>query len=143
MTCSAIHVADQIRERGFRLTQQRMTILNVLYDAGGHLTPTEIFKHLRARLPSATEPTVYRNLDFLRDNGFIRATSSTNGRLEYEIVTHAHHHLTCKACGQEVEVDHAQLRPLFDQLEQATGFHLTDIHITFMGLCPHCKEKGE
>lgn len=143
MTCSPLHVASQIREKGFRLTPQRMAILNILYASGGHLAPTEIFEQLQPVLSGATEPTVYRNLDFLRENGLIRATHSGSGRLEYEIVTHAHHHVVCKACGQELEIGHAQLQPLFDQLEKATGFHLTDIHITFVGLCPHCKEKGE
>ncbi|GAB4492600.1 MAG: Fur family transcriptional regulator [Anaerolineales bacterium] len=143
MTCSPTHVANQIRERGFRLTQQRTNILTVLYEAGEHLTPTEIFKKLHAILPGTTEPTVYRNLDFLRNNGFIRATSTLNGRLEYEIVVHAHHHLTCKACGKEIEVDHAQVQPLYDQLEQITGYRLTENHLTFMGYCPQCKEKGE
>lgn len=143
MTCSATHVANQIRERGFRLTPQRMAILNVLYDSDGHLTPTEIFERLLSPLPGATEPTVYRNLDFLRDNGFIRATSTANGRLEYEIVIYAHHHLVCKACGQEIEIKHEQLQPLYDRLEQFTGYRLAENHFTFMGYCPHCKEKGE
>lgn len=143
MTCSATHVANQIRVRGFRLTPQRMAILNILYASGGHLAPTEIFERLQPVLSGAAEPTVYRNLDFLRDNGFIRATSTANGRLEYEIVTHAHHHLTCKTCGQEIEVKHEQLQPLYDQLEQSTGYRLTENHFTFMGYCPQCKPKGE
>lgn len=143
MTHSAAHVANQIRERGFRLTAQRMAILQILYNSAHHLAPTEIFERLQLMLTGATEPTVYRNLDFLRDNGFIRATSTANGRLEYEIVTHAHHHLVCKACGQNIEVRHEQLQPLYSQLEQSTGYRLTENHLTFMGYCPDCKEKGE
>lgn len=143
MTCSPIHVANQIREKGFRLTPQRMAILNVLYDSGRHLAPTDILERLDPILAGTTEPTVYRNLDFLREHGFIRATHSASGRLEYEIVIHAHHHLTCKACGQEIEVKHEQLQPLYDQLEQSTGYRLTENHLTFMGYCPNCKEKGE
>jgi Fe2+ or Zn2+ uptake regulation protein len=143
MTCTPTHVANQIRERGFRLTPQRMAILNVLYDSNGHLTPPEIFNQLIPILPGATEPTVYRNLDFLCENGFIRATHTGSGRMEYEIVIHAHHHLTCKNCGQETEIPHKQLQLLYDQLEQSTGYRLTENHLTFMGLCPHCKEKGE
>ncbi len=143
MTCSPTHVASQIREKGYRLTSQRMAILQALYDAGRHLAATEIYEHLQPVLSGATEPTVYRNLDFLRENGFIRATHSSSGRLEYEIVIHAHHHLVCKACGQEIEVKHEQLQPLYDQLEQSTGYRLTENHLTFMGYCPHCKEKGE
>ena len=124
------------------MTPQRMAILNILYASDGHLAPTEIFEQLQPVLSGVTEPTVYRNLDFLCKNGFIRFTHSGSGRLEYEIVTHAHHHLVCKACGQELEIAHEQLQPLFDQLEQVTGYQLTEIHITFTGLCPHCKEKG-
>jgi Fe2+ or Zn2+ uptake regulation protein len=143
MTCTPAHVANQIHERGFRLTAQRTAILNVLYDSSGHLSPSEIFNQLKNILSDATEPTVYRNLDFLCENGFIRATHAGSGRMEYEIVTHPHHHLTCKNCGQESEIPHEQLQPLYDQLEQSSGYRLTENHLTFMGLCPHCKEKGE
>ena len=143
MTCSENHVTRQIREQGFRLTPQRASILNVLYEAGGHLTAIEVYKKLRARLPNATEPTVYRNLDFLSDNGFIRATQVTGGRAEYEIVVPAHHHLICKTCGQQIQIDHAQVQPFYDRLEQSTGYRLTENHLTFLGYCPHCKSKGE
>jgi len=140
MTCSSVHVASQIRERGFRLTPQRTAILNVLYDSNGHLTPPEIFSQLKPILSGATEPTVYRNLDFLRKNGLIRATHTGSGRMEYEIVIHPHHHLACKACEQEIEIPHKQLQPLYEQLEQSTGYQLLENHLTFMGLCPQCKK---
>jgi len=143
MTCSPAHVAAQIREKGFRLTPQRMAILNILYASDGHLTPTEIFEQLQPLLSGATEPTVYRNLDFLRDNGWIRATHASHGRLEYEIVTHPHHHLACQACGAEVEISYEQLQPFLDHLEQSSGYRLTEKHLTFTGLCPHCNKKGE
>ncbi|MCX7754773.1 MAG: transcriptional repressor [Anaerolineales bacterium] len=143
MTCSAAHVAEQIRARGFRLTQPRMAILNVLYEAGGHLTPTEIFGHLHPKLPNVSEPTIYRNLDFLRLNGFVRATPTGNGRLEYEIVGRPHHHLRCQDCGTEIEIEHSLLQPLYERLEQSTGYRLNETHHTFLGYCPHCKPKGE
>jgi Fe2+ or Zn2+ uptake regulation protein len=139
MTCSPTHVAAQIREKGFRLTTQRMAILNILYASSGHLAPTEIYEQLQFILSSATEPTIYRTLDFLREHGFIRATHTVSGRMEYQIVTHDHHHVICKNCGQEQEIAHEQLQILYDQLEQVTGYRLTESHITFTGLCPHCK----
>lgn len=142
MTCTARHVAEQIRARGFRLTQPRMEILNVLYASGGHLTPTEIFRQLNALLPGISEPTVYRNLDFLRLNGFLRAASTSSGHLEYEIITHPHHHLRCQACGAEIELEHARLEPLLTQIEQSTGYRLSEPHHTFFGICPACQTKG-
>lgn len=143
MTCSAPHVAEQIRARGFRLTQQRIAILNVLYASSGHLTPTEIFRQLSALLPGVSEPTVYRTLDFLRFNGFLRATSTPSGRLEYEIISPPHHHLRCQACGAETALEHDRLKPLLAQIEQLTGYRLTEPHHTFLGICPTCQMKGE
>ncbi|PWH13241.1 MAG: hypothetical protein DDG60_10620 [Anaerolineae bacterium] len=143
MTCTPTHLASQIQEHGFRLTRQRLAILNILYDSGGHLTPTEVFQRLHVLLPGVTEPTVYRNLDFLRQHGFIHATSTPSGRLEYQIVTHSHHHLTCKICGATIEFEDEHLQPLFARLEEMTGYHLSEHHVTFMGFCPQCKSKGE
>jgi Fe2+ or Zn2+ uptake regulation protein len=39
MACTPAYIASQIRERGFRLTPQRMAILNALHESGGHLLP--------------------------------------------------------------------------------------------------------
>ncbi len=139
MVCSPAHIASQIRERGFRLTPQRMAILNALHESGDHLLPLEIFEKASASLPGITEPTIYRTLDFLVENGFVSVTHVRGRRLEYELTQHKHHHLVCSVCGLEEELSHEWLQPFRDQLEQITGFSLTEDQITFTGLCRHCK----
>ncbi len=139
MTCSPAHLAQQVREKGFRLTPQRMAIMNALHEAGEHLSATEIYARVHASTPGLTEPTIYRTLDFLVHNGLVSVTHPGSGKLEYELARHPHHHLVCSACGQKQEVSQAQLQAIYDQVEQVTGYRLTETHITFMGLCPHCK----
>lgn len=139
MTCSPAHLAQQIRDKGFRLTPQRMAIFNVLHESGGHLIRTEIYERVQAVAPILTEPTVYRTLDFLVESGLVRVTHVGNGRLEYELARHIHHHLLCSACGQEQEISHDQMKAIFEQIEFSTGYRLTESHITLTGLCPHCK----
>ena len=139
MTCSPAHLAQQVREKGFRLTPQRVAIMNALHDAGEHLSATEIYARVHASTPGLTEPTIYRTLDFLVQNGLVSATHAGGGRLEYELARQQHHHLFCTLCGQEQEIPQAQLQAIYDQLEQITGYRLTETHITFTGLCPHCK----
>ncbi len=140
MTCSPAHLAQQIREKGFRLTPQRVAILNALHESGGHLSATEIYARVHASAPGLTEPTVYRTLEFLAENELIRATHAGGGKLEYELARHPHHHLVCRVCGGEQEVSQSQLQAIYDQVEQITGYRLTESHLTFMGLCPQCKE---
>lgn len=141
MTCSAEY-APELRARGYRMTPQRMAILHVLHHSGKHLSPTDVYEQAREELPRITETTVYRTLEFLVENGLVRPAHKGNGHLVYEIARHEHHHLKCRNCGNEMEVEHTLLTKLYHQLESASGYRLTDSHVTFFGLCPNC-QKGK
>lgn len=138
MSC-ANHLADEIRKRGYRVTPQRLAVLHVLQSSGGHLSAGDVFEQVQGALAGVTEATIYRTLEFLSENGFVRATHAGRGRLEYEISGSDHHHLRCRVCGYEQALPHQQLIFLYAELERQTGFRLTDSHITFLGVCPHCK----
>ena len=90
-------------------------------------------------LPEVTETTVYRTLEVLTRTGMVASALGGDGHLVYELTGHAHHHVLCRACGRSVEFDHALLVGVYGQLEARTGFRLTDVHLTFFGLCPDCK----
>ena len=141
MSCSSTYT-PQLRARGYRMTTQRLAILHVLHHSGKHLSPVEVYERARAELPGLTETTVYRTLEFLAENGLVRPAFMGSGHLVYEIARHEHHHLKCRICGTETEVQHALLKNLYGQLESESGFRLTDSHVTFFGICPDC-QKGE
>ncbi len=137
MSCTD-HLTEALRIRGYRMTSQRLVILQVLHDAAGHLSPLEVRDRAAASLPGLTEPTIYRTLEFLTKHGLALAAHVGSGKLVYEIARHHHHHVICRACGREVEIDHAVLKTLYAEIETFTGFHLNTSHLTFFGLCPDC-----
>ena len=141
MSCSEDY-APQLRASGYRMTPQRHAILHVLCHSGRHLSPTDVYEQAREELPGITETTVYRTLEFLAEKGLARPAHMGNGHLVYEIARHEHNHLKCRNCGSEMEVEHAYLSKLYRQLESASGYRLTDSHVTFFGLCPDC-QKGD
>lgn len=130
--------ATNLRARGFRLTPQRLTILEVLSKSRCHLTPAEIFERASQTLPGLTEPTVYRTLSFLAENGLALVAHVGNGQLVYEHADHKHHHLICRGCQQLLDIDHTVLCELYQKIEQQTGFKIDSLHVTFFGLCPDC-----
>ena len=138
MTCG-LDYAPQLRSRGYRMTPQRMAILHVLHHAGTHLSATEVFKEAKRDFPRLTEPTVYRTLEFLARNGLARPSHSSSGHLTYQIAGSAHHHVVCRICGGEVEVEHAELENLYHKLESTSGYLRIDSHVTFFGICPNCQ----
>ena len=94
MSCTE-KITTQIRGRGFRLTAQRLVILQVLQHSGEHLTPVEVHEKAEESLPGLKESTVYRTLEFLEKNGFALAMHNANGKLVYQIADHNHHHVIC------------------------------------------------
>ena len=138
MSCTSEY-ASQLRARGFRMTPQRIAILHALRHAGTHLSPREVYKQAKQDLPGLTEPTVYRTLEFLAGNGLARASQTGNGHLMYEIAGNDHHHIVCRSCGDQIEVDHVLLEQLYQKLESASGYLRIDSHMTFFGVCPGCQ----
>ena len=137
MTCT-LHRTEELRQRGFRMTSQRQAILQILNNGGGHLSPSEIYAKVRASMPGLTEATVYRTLDFLAKNEMINPAQTASGHLVYEISGDDHHHLICRVCGREVQVEHAWVRSAYEQIEARTNFHISMSHLTFFGVCPEC-----
>lgn len=137
MSCSSDY-APQLRSRGYRMTPQRMAILHVLRHAGTHLTPSEVYKLARQEFPRITEPTVYRTLEFLAENGLVRPSHTGNGHFSYQIAGEDHHHVICRVCKSEIEVEHTLLETLYRTLEKVSGYRNIDSHLTFFGVCPDC-----
>jgi Fe2+ or Zn2+ uptake regulation protein len=140
MSCASDY-APQLRARGFRMTPQRMAILHVLRHEGTHLSPSAVYQKADKELPGITEPTVYRTLEFLADNGLVRPSYSSNGHLTYQIAGIEHHHIACRNCGDEIEVEHILLESLYRLLENTSGYRSIDSHVTFFGICPSCQKS--
>lgn len=140
MSCASEY-APQLRARGYRMTPQRMAILHVLRHEATHLSPAEVYKKARRELPGLTEPTVYRTLEFLADNALVRPSYSSSGHLAYEIAGNEHHHIVCRNCGGEIEVEHTPLESLYRLLETTSGYRSIDSHVTFFGVCPKCQKN--
>lgn len=138
MSCG-LKYAPQLRARGFRMTPQRMAILHILCHAGTHLSPSEIYRQAKRDYPGLTEPTVYRTLEFLSDVALVRPSYNPGGHLTYEIAGDEHHHVVCRECGGEVEVEHALLESLYRLLETTSGYRSIGSHVTFFGVCPQCQ----
>ena len=124
------------------MTPQRMAILHVLHHESTHLSPTEVFARAKKALPGLTEATVYRTLEFLAENGLARPARMGSGHLVYEIAKQDHHHLICRKCGVELQIEHAALEKLYTELESSSGFRFIDSHVTFFGLCPECQKSN-
>jgi Fe2+ or Zn2+ uptake regulation protein len=136
------HLVKQLRAQGHRLTPQRLAILKIIEEDGGHLTAIELYERASRRLPGLTEATVYRTLDFLTRKGLALVAHVGDGRLVYESAAHKHHHLICRECHHTVEIGTDLLETLYKRFYEQTGYVIDCCHMTFFGLCPECAKES-
>ena len=111
-----------LRSRGYRLTNQRRTIVREL-EGSRHLSAEEIYDRVKGGYPELGLSTVYRTLDLLHELEIVRKEDFGEGYSRYELVTERmHHHARCRECGKVIEFNEELMEYLALQVERETGF---------------------
>ena len=128
----------RLRERGQRVTSQRLLIHAALRDLGHHATADEVMSAVSPRLPTVSLPTIYATLELLEDLGLVRRVRAGSGPTLWDPRTEPHHHLTCRRCGriEDVDADFDAAGPL-DAARRA-GFEPERVELLVSGLCAQC-----
>lgn len=86
-----------------------------------------------------TKDTVYKNLNVLAEEGFIREVN-VKGVSRFEAKIEAHHHLICKFCGRIADFNSKELIDFALRLIQyQEDFKISTEETNFYGLCIECK----
>jgi Fur family transcriptional regulator, peroxide stress response regulator len=129
----------QCRDRGLRLTAQRMAVFQALVGDSTHPTAEFMFIRIRETLPSLSLSTVYRILESLESEGLIRRVSTSNGVTRFDANLDPHQHLICRVCGRMTDFAEASLSRLPLPDIQADGFFAEELDIRVVGTCRGCR----
>lgn len=128
-----------LREKGFRVTPQRIAVLEILRSSGEHMTALEIYQRATEAIPGINEATIYRTLEMFNKEGLIFVSHLEGSQIAYEIGI-KHHHILCRQCNQNVQISHEMTLDIYAKLEQLSGYQLDSSHLTFLGICPDCQK---
>jgi len=131
---------EMLRERGYRLTPQRMMVVEAIEGSDDHISAEEICAKARTKYPYINMSTVYRTLELLTEQGLVTETDLGGGRLLYHPAGKAHHHhLVCRKCGAVRDIDTSVLQHLRNELSVKYGFDADLAHIAIFGTCQNCE----
>jgi Fur family ferric uptake transcriptional regulator len=133
-----------LRQRGFKLTPQRRTILNTIVHSHEHLTPSAIHEKVCRESPSIGLVTIYRTLEILASLGLICEVHAGGSCRSYLLKrpTGHHHHLICTDCGAVIDFSNCDLSQLERRLARETSFTISSHLLEFLGQCRECREKS-
>jgi Fur family ferric uptake transcriptional regulator len=136
-------VIASLKEKGYRLTPQRLVILAAIEGSRDHISAEEIYTQVTAKYPRVNISTVYRTLDLLKKLGMVYEIDLGEGRIRYHAEASGHHHhLVCQQCGTVVDIDESALAPLRDILMREYNFRADLKHVAVFGLCEKCRKKA-
>ncbi len=129
-----------LRAAGYRVTPQRIQILDALCDEGGHTSLAAIYLRLQRIDPTIDKSTVYRALKLFVTLGLVVSADNGDGEVYYEIArVQPHHHLVCRQCGQQQEIDHDAIQLMAEAIYQQYGFQVNTDHLMLNGICAGCR----
>ncbi|HEX3032919.1 MAG TPA: Fur family transcriptional regulator [Bacillota bacterium] len=149
MSTSDIYgLKDRLKEFGYKFTDQRKAILDVLIAySGDHLSTEEVYTRVKEKHPEMGIATVYRTLMLLEKLELVCKLDLGDGFSRYELVKlnedHRHHHLVCSCCKSVTEVEEDLLEALEQQILQKNKFLVKDHRVMFYGLCENCRQKAD
>ena len=131
-----------LKEKGLKLTPQRILIADVIHDAKGHLTAEDIIKHVQTEMPGVNKSTIYRTLDILEEVGCVYKSTLGHDFIYHHSEEGHHHHLVCSQCGKTTDCDENLFAPVQKSLKEKYNFRADFKHVVMNGVCRECSNKS-
>jgi len=133
----------RLKERGHRLTPQRMAVLRILAVSEEHPSVEQIYERVKADFPMTSLATVYKTVTLLKEMGEVLELGFSDDCNRYDgNKPYPHPHLICIKCRNIVDPEVAALSELRQEVAQSTGYQIMSHRLDFFGICPQCQEKG-
>jgi len=135
-------IIKQLKEKGLKVTPQRMAIIEVLIEKrGSHPGAGLVYEEAKKKKKSLSLSATYATLNELSRQGIIKTLQFDQMENRYEGNLEEHINLICERCKKILDY---KVSIGVDQrkIAKKTGFSITDTRLEYYGYCRECcKEK--
>ena len=143
---NAMEMADQIcEEKQLKFTKLRRDVLRMIWERHAPQKAYDLLDKLQATNRSAKPATVYRTLDFLKENGFIHKVKSLNAFVGCSHpLKHAEcYFLICDNCKEINECCDGDITSAIKTMTKKNQFFVKNSTVEIAGRCNECSKIAE
>ena len=129
------------RERGLRITPQRLEVFRVVTSSEEHPDAETILRKVRRAIPNISLDSVYRIIYMLESEGMISRVPASSDRLRFDGNTEKHHHFICSECGVIMDFESEKIDNLPVPGEVESWGVVESRHMMVRGVCRDCLAK--
>ncbi len=137
-------LVDAMGGAGYRLTEPRRAVAELVAARDGHFTANDLMDDARARDLDIGRATIFRALELFTELEVLERIDLPSGDHAYVpcAPTYHHHHMVCDVCGRVTEVEDMGLGPAIDDIQARTGWQVDSHRLELFGRCPRCQGRG-
>lgn len=135
-------ILDDLRQAGYRLTEPRRKLVDLLLRAEAPLTAEEIYQRARRARLAANLSTIYRNLATFTAMGWLDTLPGPSGERCYQVHATDEQRMSvlCLDCGQLTTLQAGEANPLSAMVGEL-GFNTQSLRVTMAAHCDHVCER--
>jgi Fur family peroxide stress response transcriptional regulator len=130
----------KLRERGFRVTPQRLAICEFVLSSKEHPTVDQVYRVVQKKHPTLSLATVYQTLHLLTEIGLLQELGFSDGISRYDPNSSPHINIICKNCGKIQDYESESVRKFLSQISVELNRRLVGQHLEIYTYCDQCKE---
>jgi Fur family peroxide stress response transcriptional regulator len=129
------------RERGLRITPQRIAIYDRLSASSDHPTATEMCGQIRREFPNISLGTVNSALLTFAAIGLARVVEASGDPKRFDPDMKNHHHFRCVKCGRIIDFHDGTYDALNVPAEISKKYVVFGKKVSLEGLCDDCQKR--
>jgi len=124
-----------------KYSKQRELIYEAVMKNQVHPTADTVYSIIREENPNISLGTVYRNLNFLADNGLLLKIAMPDAPDRFDGRIDEHYHMSCIYCKTIFDIEPEAVSDFLNKISDSSGFLIEKAHLVVEGICLNCKDK--
>lgn len=133
-------VVTSLRDEGFRITPQRIAIVDYLLKTKEHPNAERIHNTIKRKYPMVSLSTIYKTLDLLKERKLVNEID-VGGEARFDAHTDEHINLVCMKCEKIDDVDDDMLKEIRSKAAKKSKYFILKGSFELFGYCEICKSK--
>lgn len=122
--------------------RKRNAIYECLMASKAHPSAETIYTQLKTDIPDLSLGTVYRNLNYFKEQGKAISVATVHGVERFDGNTKPHVHFICNDCAAVIDLEEMLVpQALTTAAERSVGGKIAECQLSFTGTCKNCIKK--
>ncbi len=129
----------KLKSRNFRLTPQRLAVLQILAASTNHPSVEDIYEEVKQVFPTTSLATIYKTVSLLKEIHEVLEIRFTDSSRFDGNKPYPHPHILCLRCGRVLDPELPGVDQLVAAAAACSGYQIVDHRLNFYGICPDCQ----